>query len=126
MGIADITSAKLAREQWDRYRQSYLPILEGLSNDLMTQERLKESLALVPEQVESSFSLQRANQTAQMERMGVDPTQSATAETKTGIAKAKAQSSAENELRTFNKDLREKAILGATGSMGSLQQLAGG
>ena len=82
MGIADITSAKLAREQWDRYRQSYLPILEGLSNDLMTQERLKESLALVPEQVESSFSLQRANQTAQMERMGVDPTQSATAETR--------------------------------------------
>lgn len=124
MSIADLTQAKLARQQWDRYKQSYLPMLEGLTQDLRTGARLKESLAQVPEQTESAFNLQQANQTARMERMGVDTGQSETAQTQTGLSKAKAQAGAENELRLFSKDLREKAVMGASSSMGS--QLSGG
>lgn len=125
MSIADITQAGLAREQWERYKQSYLPILEGLSTDILSGRRLNESLAQVPGQVESSFNLQQANQLSQMERMGVGTGISQSAKTQTDLSKAKALASSKNELRDFNKDLKEKVILGASGSMNS-QMLGGG
>lgn len=124
MSIADISQAKLARSMWDRYKESFQPILEGLTSDLTSGARLEESLALVPEQTESAFNLQQANQAAQMERLGVDPSMSQTAQTQTGLSKARAQAGAENELRLFNKDLKEKAVLGASGSI--TPQLQGG
>lgn len=124
MSIADLSQAKLARSMWDRYKQSYLPMLENLTSDLQSGKRLEESLALVPEQTESAFNLQQANQQSQLERIGVDATQSQSAQRQTDLSKAKAQVGAENELRLFNRDLREKAVLGASGSMGS--QLKGG
>lgn len=124
MSIADLTQAKLARSMWDRYKQSYLPILEGLTSDLASGKRLEDSLALVPEQTESAFNLQQANQTSQLERIGVDSAPSQSALKQTELSKAKAQAGAENELRLFNRDLREQSILGASGSMAS--QLQGG
>lgn len=124
MSIADISQAKLSRSIWSRYKESFQPILEGLTSDLASGARLEESLALVPEQTESAFNLQQANQTAQMERLGVDPSMSQTAQTQTGLSKARAQAGAENELRLFNKDLKEKAVLGASGSI--TPQLQGG
>lgn len=124
MGIADITQAGLARDMWERYRSVYAPMLQDLSRDLMTGERLKESLAQVPEQTSRAFDLQKANQQMQMQRMGVDTEQSEAAQRQTDIAKASSQAGAENELRTFYEDLRKQAVLGAGSSMN--KQLTGG
>lgn len=124
MGIADITQSGLAREMWERYRSVYDPILQDLSRDLMSGQRLKESLALVPEQTSKAFDLQQANQQMQMQRMGVDTGQSEAAQRQTDIAKASSQAGAENELRTFYEDLRKQAVLGAGSSMN--KQLSGG
>lgn len=124
MSIADITQAGLARDQWERYKEAYLPILETMNQDLMSGKRLEDSLSLVPDQVNSSFNLQQENQASQMERMGLSSELSQSAQNQTALSKAKTQASAKNELRGFNKDLKEKVILGASSSMSS--QLSGG
>lgn len=116
MGIADLTQAQLAREQWNRYRQSYAPILESMTKDLLTGESLKQSLALVPEQTNQAFDLQKANQQMSMQRMGLSG-ESESAQRQTDIAKASSQAGAENELRNFYTDLKSQAILGSSGSM---------
>ncbi len=118
MGIADLTQAQLAREQWERYRQSYAPILEGMSKDLLTGESLRKSLSLVPEQTSQAFDLQAANQQSRMERMGLSG-ESESAQRQTGISKALSQAGAENELRNFYTDLKSQAVLGSSGSLNS-------
>lgn len=122
MSVADLTQAKLAREQWERYRQSYAPILESMSKDLLSGESLKQSLALVPEQTSQAFDLQKANQQMSMQRMGLSG-ESESAQRQTDLAKASSQAGAENELRNFYTDLKSQAILGSSGSMN--KQLAG-
>lgn len=117
MGIADVTQAQLAREQWERYKSAFLPMLEGLSEDLLTDARLEESLALVPEQVESSFEGQQQSLAAQKERMGIDSAQSQAAKTQTDIEKAKALSGSENLLRQSYTDMKKQTILGAGGGL---------
>lgn len=124
MGIADLTQAGLAREMWARYRDIYSPMLQNMSQELLSGERLRESLAQVPEQTERSFDLQQANQQMQMQRMGVDASQSESSKRQTDIAKATSQAGAENELRTFYGDMKKQAILGAGSSMN--KQLTGG
>lgn len=122
MGIADVTQAQLAREQWDRYKQSYVPMLEAMSQDLLTGESLKQSLALVPEQTNQAFDLQKANQQMSMQRMGLSG-ESESAQRQTDIAKASSQAAAENELRNFYTDLKSQTILGSSSSMN--KQLTG-
>ena len=122
MSVADLTQAKLAREQWERYRQYYAPMLEAMSQDLLSGESLKQSLSLVPEQTSQAFDLQKANQQMSMQRMGLSG-ESASAQRQTDIAKASSQAGAENELRNFYTDLKSQAILGSSSSMN--KQLAG-
>lgn len=117
MGIADVTQAQLARDQWDRYKSSFLPMLENLSQDLLTDERLKESLDLIPGQVENAFAGQQQSLAAQKQRMGIESAQSESSKTQTGIEKAKAQSGSENLLRQSYTDMKKQAILGAGGGL---------
>jgi len=123
MSVADLTQAQLAREQWNRYRQSFAPILESMSKDLLSGESLKQSLALVPEQTSQAFDLQKANQEMSMQRMGLSG-ESESAKRQTDLAKASSQAGAENELRNFYTDLKSQAILGSSSSMN--KQLTGG
>lgn len=117
MGVADVTQAKLAREQWARYKSQFLPMLENLSGDLQTGVRLEESLALVPDQVAGAFEGQQQSLAAQKERMGIDSSQSQSTKTQAGIEKAKALSGSENLLRQSYTDMKKKAILGAGGGV---------
>lgn len=117
MGVADVTQAQLAREQWERYKSQFLPMLEGLSKDLQTGERLEDSLELVPEQVERSFEGQAQTLAAQKARMGLDSAPSESMKTQTNIEKAKAQSGSENLLRQSYTDMKKQAILGAGGGL---------
>lgn len=117
MGVADVTQAQLAREQWERYKSQFLPMLEGLSSDLQTGVKLEESLALIPEQVEQSFESQAETLAAQKQRMGIDSTQSDSMKTQTDIEKAKALSGSENLLRQSYTDMKKQAILGAGGGL---------
>jgi ABC-type phosphate transport system auxiliary subunit len=117
MGIADVTQAQLAREQWERYKSAFLPMLENLSQDLMTNERLKEQLEIMPEQVDQSFAQQQSSLASQRERMGLSGDMTQAAQTQTDIEKAKAQSSSQNLLRQSYSDMKDKAILGAGGGI---------
>ncbi|AUR95292.1 hypothetical protein NVP1205O_17 [Vibrio phage 1.205.O._10N.222.51.A7] len=117
MGVADVTQAQLAREQWDRYKSAFLPMLENLSGDLQSGARLEESLSLVPEQVEGAFAGQQQSLAAQKDRMGIDSSQSQSAQTQTDIEKAKALSGSENLLRQSYTDMKKQAILGAGGGV---------
>ncbi|CAL9956319.1 hypothetical protein VPHD85_0017 [Vibrio phage D85] len=117
MGVADVTQAQLAREQWERYKSQFVPMLENLSGDLQSGVRLEESLALVPEQVQRSFEGQAQTLAAQKERMGIDSSQSESMKNQTGIEMAKAQSGSENLLRQSYTDMKKQAILGAGGGL---------
>lgn len=117
MGIADVTQAQLAREQWDRYKTVFQPMLENLSQDLLTDERLKEQLSIVPGEVAQGFELQQETLAAQQERMGLSGEISKSAQTQTDIEKAKAQSGSQNLLRQAYTDMKNQAILGAGGGL---------
>lgn len=120
MGIADVTQAQLAREQWNRYKQQFLPMLQGLSEDLLTDARLTEMLEQTPGAIEQSYEKQAESLAAQRSRMGIDTELSQTAKTQTDISKAKSQAGAENLLRQSYEDMKNQAILGSSGSLGSI------
>lgn len=118
MGTADVTQAQLSRDMWARYQEKFLPMMTGLSKDLMSDARLKETLAEIPGATEQAFQSQADTLAAQRERMGIDSSLSQSAQTKTDIAKATSQAGAENLLRQGYRDLKQQAILGGTAAGG--------
>lgn len=119
MAIADLTQAQLAREMWDRYKSQFKPILEGISSDLISGARLEDALGQVEGRTSQAFDLQQQSQKMRTQRMGLSSTPSAESQRMTEVAKARSQAGAENELRSFYKDMKEAAVLGAGGSINS-------
>lgn len=106
--FASQVNAKLARKDWDDYKRTFLPIHDVFKNAVMSDQLTNEQLARVPQNIDSAFTQQQAMADNRMSRMGLADADMG----RVDVAKALAQSGAENNIRESGRDRRNAAMTG--------------
>lgn len=108
--------ADLTREQWEDYKNRYIPIQNNLialsQNDTLLNEQLERNDV----NINNSYRLSDLNNSVKRGRFGLDTSKTEQGSTNSNLSKSLATASLNNETRQANEDLQTKIITGQGGS----------
>ena len=119
---ADV-QADLTREQWERYKTTFLPEQEKLINLSNSSTLLNEQLGRNTENINQSFDQSQTNESMRMSRYGLSSKNSAQNTTNNNLLKNLTSASVNNETRQAIGELQDKIITGQGTSVQSLANI---
>ena len=117
------TMANLTRDQWNDFKNRYLPVQNELLALATNDKLLTEQLGRNEANVENSFSLANVNESMRLGRYGIEPDDSKQSNTNTGLLKSLTTASVNNETRSAVDDLQNKIVTGQGGAPTSLADI---
>lgn len=112
--------ADLTREQWNDYKNRFIPIQNELIDLSQNDTLLNQQLERNEENIDNSFRLSDLNNSVKRGRIGIDTAKTEQGDNNSSLSKSLATASLNNETRQANEDLQTKIITGQGGSTVSL------
>jgi hypothetical protein len=117
------TMANLTREQWNDFKNRYLPVQDELLSLATNDNLLNEQLTRNKQNLNNSFDLAETNENRRLGRYGLTADNTKQDKNNNNLLKSLTLASVNNETRSAVDDLQNKIITGQGGAPQSLADI---
>lgn len=119
------TMADLTRDQWNDFKNRFLPVQKDLFSLATSDKLLTEQLGRNQVNIDNSFANSEQSESMRLGRYGLDAENSQQNTNNTNLLKSLTTASVNNETRSAVDDLQNKIITGQSGAPKSLADIGG-
>jgi len=117
--------ADLTRQQFEDYKNRFLPVQEELFGLATSDKLLNEQMARNEKNINTSFNQSKVAESQRLGRYGLAPDETKQSSANTGLLKSLTTASINNETRESVDDLQNQILTGQGGAPKSLADIGG-